>query len=565
MKPENQPRKSTNSYPTEVTETTETTGTTDSNESNESNEGLNDLSKLRFADLDTISQDLTVIQRSSMMNEETGRQQNKKPSKSLRNLRSSKASKASKAAKASNASNKLSLISRNVPGKNKGVPAVQQNNGMAMGTTSRELNIAQHGGHDHQIGLRSAEESIIQESRTTINVSRNVEEKSEGTEESETSLLDKFSVMLQTDEFDEYYLSMIEASNSKKKHKKAKKKPAKPRPLCTRILLCGWWVLKKPFELAYHCLNKACGQCYESDRGILSSILVVFVVAVLGIILGVLWLISFLPRLLLGLIISRSIKTLASHGYMLRLLKYIHVDLQTGMLKLMEKEKFWHSRFFDIRVDFIQDIKTTNGSESQQCSVFFIPQLSDNICYLIVNVSMKVGCLIDCGESTAALFAVRKISKLLYGSETALKVKAILSTHKHWDHTGGNLSFAKQIKKLGSNPVRDFKIYGHFLDVIDGCTHCVKDRDIITIFSGTGVSAGETVNEAEEALKIEVISTPCHTKGSVVFKISDVHGIDYLFTGDTLFQGACGAPFEGSQEYMINNFATLLARSSQQT
>ena len=64
------------------------------------------------------------------------------------------------------------------------------------------------------------------------------------------------------------------------------------------------------------------------------------------------------------------------------------------------------------------------------------------------------------------------------------------------------------------------------------------------------------------ALDIEVIPSPCHTKGHVMFGLlgEDRRTVEGLFTGDTLFCGGCGAPFEGAARDVAANFRRIWHR-----
>ncbi|CAL1545094.1 unnamed protein product, partial [Lymnaea stagnalis] len=46
---------------------------------------------------------------------------------------------------------------------------------------------------------------------------------------------------------------------------------------------------------------------------------------------------------------------------------------------------------------------------------------------------------------------------------------AILTTHKHWDHSGGNRTMRKTFPKL--------RVYGGALDHVPDSTHVVNDND----------------------------------------------------------------------------------------
>ena len=64
-------------------------------------------------------------------------------------------------------------------------------------------------------------------------------------------------------------------------------------------------------------------------------------------------------------------------------------------------------------------------------------------------------------------------------------------------------------------------------------------------------------------LLVHVSAVPCHTRGSVLFRIPGFdHRRDAVFTGDTLFCGGCGAPFEGDATSMQVSMVQILLPSS---
>lgn len=63
-------------------------------------------------------------------------------------------------------------------------------------------------------------------------------------------------------------------------------------------------------------------------------------------------------------------------------------------------------------------------------------------------------------------------------------------------------------------------------------------------------------------LQVNVIHTPCHTRGSLCYYVTYVNDDDTqpgaLFTGDTLFVGGVGAFFEGNSQDMVLSFQRIL-------
>jgi glyoxylase-like metal-dependent hydrolase (beta-lactamase superfamily II) len=97
--------------------------------------------------------------------------------------------------------------------------------------------------------------------------------------------------------------------------------------------------------------------------------------------------------------------------------------------------------------------------------------------------------------------------------ERNLKVRAILNTHEHPDHTGADGYFSG----LFGAPVYASKI----------------DAKNLTPPPDTFLADGETLDF--DGLSIRVFQTPGHTRGSLCFLIGD-----FLFSGDTLFRNDIG-------------------------
>jgi hydroxyacylglutathione hydrolase len=106
-----------------------------------------------------------------------------------------------------------------------------------------------------------------------------------------------------------------------------------------------------------------------------------------------------------------------------------------------------------------------------------------------------------------------------------LKVLAILNTHGHFDHCGGDSFLASRLA---------VPVYIH-----------KADAAMASRVTGAGcplTSYPEDGHLLLDGLGIEVIPTPGHSPGSVCLKIGEI-----LFSGDTLFAGAIGKE-EGDSE-----------------
>lgn len=110
-----------------------------------------------------------------------------------------------------------------------------------------------------------------------------------------------------------------------------------------------------------------------------------------------------------------------------------------------------------------------------------------------------------------------------------LTLSAILNTHHHNDHTGGNMALKA---RYGAS------VYGFAADAarIPGLNVGLADGAQFDLF-GSSVS---------------VLSTPGHTSGSVCYYANGM-----LFTGDTLFAMGCGRLFEGDAVTMLNSLSKI--------
>lgn len=113
-----------------------------------------------------------------------------------------------------------------------------------------------------------------------------------------------------------------------------------------------------------------------------------------------------------------------------------------------------------------------------------------------------------------------------------LQLSAILITHHHHDHTGGNA----ELLKLFNVPV-----YGPRNEFISTVTHSVKGGDLL--------------NLPEISLHLNVLDTPGHTQGHIAYYGSDP--INLVFCGDTLFSCGCGRIFEGTPQQLYESLQKI--------
>jgi glyoxylase-like metal-dependent hydrolase (beta-lactamase superfamily II) len=111
-----------------------------------------------------------------------------------------------------------------------------------------------------------------------------------------------------------------------------------------------------------------------------------------------------------------------------------------------------------------------------------------------------------------------------------IALKAVITTHRHQDHTG---ALAEVVRVTGA----------------ESLAHAA-DAEEIPVVTRT-VADGETITVGDCAL--EVIHIVGHTPGSITLAYRDPSGAAHLWTGDSLFPGGVGNT-RGNKE----NFASLI-------
>jgi len=242
--------------------------------------------------------------------------------------------------------------------------------------------------------------------------------------------------------------------------------------------------------------------------------------------------------------LGRHFGLVVEHLYMLGLGRWGHVKLllweKRSMMVLDEKD--------DSDEDIVPPPNFHTAITSltvcnEKLKIFVIASFADNLTYLILSPNSGCCCLVDPGDSENVFFALSQIELSIVPKR--LNLQAILLTHKHWDHSAG----CAAIKACFSSA----KIYCGANEKFPGVDVDLKHGDLI---------------ELGEEIKIDTVAVPSHTRGSVIFYLRDIGNNDRvqhsaMFTGDTLFSGGCGAPFESGITDLVpmqRCFVELLVR-----
>lgn len=158
-----------------------------------------------------------------------------------------------------------------------------------------------------------------------------------------------------------------------------------------------------------------------------------------------------------------------------------------------------------------------------------VPCLSDNYAYLVVADGSREALVIDPSEAAPVIAAI---------NAEQLKLVAIVNTHHHFDHVGGN----EELRAASG----EIPVFAHVSDV--GRVPAQTEK----------VEEGKAFQAA--GLELRPLHVPGHTLGAVSYCIEDA-----VFTGDTLFVAGCGRLFEGTPEQMHTSLSHKLGRLPEDT
>jgi hydroxyacylglutathione hydrolase len=158
-------------------------------------------------------------------------------------------------------------------------------------------------------------------------------------------------------------------------------------------------------------------------------------------------------------------------------------------------------------------------------AIVAVPQLQDNYAYLIIDEAGRQCGIVDCSEAAKVLAEVNR---------RGLKLVAVLPTHWHPDHVGGNEDLVRAVPGL--------RVYGARGEA--GRIPAMTDE----VDNGDEVAVGP--------IRGRVIGIPAHTSGHIAYYFPTLKAV---FTGDTLFIAGCGRVFEGNADTMMASLRRLAA------
>lgn len=157
-----------------------------------------------------------------------------------------------------------------------------------------------------------------------------------------------------------------------------------------------------------------------------------------------------------------------------------------------------------------------------------ISALSDNYVFLLYDPTRQEAAVVDPADAMPVL---RRLEQL------GAKLVAILNTHHHHDHVGGNARLLQHCPTA--------IVYGGAADRgrIPGQTVFLQEGDQITFGDRSA----------------QVFFVPGHTKAHIAYYFPPTQPgeLGELFCGDTLFAGGCGRLFEGTPAQMIHSLNKL--------
>jgi len=185
--------------------------------------------------------------------------------------------------------------------------------------------------------------------------------------------------------------------------------------------------------------------------------------------------------------------------------------------------------FQKANIDYLKNSITNKKYNNYYIFSFY----KDNYGYVLNDKKNNILIGIDFGDFKRSKCVVDILEKA-----TSSKLKYILTTHSHSDHSGGN---------------EDWKdLYKEDLKIISGETEkCKVEFTDIFLKNNEKLSFGN--------INLKCIHTPGHIQSHVCYLIEDkeINDQSFIFTGDTLFSAGCGRIFSGTYEEMFDSLNKL--------
>jgi hydroxyacylglutathione hydrolase len=156
--------------------------------------------------------------------------------------------------------------------------------------------------------------------------------------------------------------------------------------------------------------------------------------------------------------------------------------------------------------------------------IYRLPVLKDNYIFVLHDPQRNIAAVVDPAVPEPVL---QKLAEL------KAPLVAILNTHHHSDHVGGNKMLLK-----------------HFPEAIVYASESDRGRipgQQVFLQEGDRVTLGDRT--------AEVLFVPGHTRGHIAYYFPPLNrqASGHLFCGDTLFSGGCGRLFEGTPAQMADS------------
>jgi glyoxylase-like metal-dependent hydrolase (beta-lactamase superfamily II)/rhodanese-related sulfurtransferase len=202
----------------------------------------------------------------------------------------------------------------------------------------------------------------------------------------------------------------------------------------------------------------------------------------------------------------------------------------------------------------VYDVAQIPVAEQEPFRIWQIRRVSKGCMgYIVSSLPDKKAVVIDpCREIYEAFVKVAE--------ENEIEITKVIDTHQHADHVSG---VVKLVKTLSENGVE--KITALFSSLEEYDVEGERSGNVDFVKDGDEIEVGLKV-------KLKVLHTPGHTRGSMSFLIIPIYDITnqdhtpshpirstYLFTGDTLFVDSIGRPDlrDEAKEYAAQLYDTF--------